>query len=173
MDTLWRLTGVLYVTPGCSYKLPMTARLKRFTSSMKTRGLRLSDEKTAGRVRKRLTTFNDKGEEEFYPRAPRNKIYADNADQKAVASYRACGLDCAAALKWPGSVEQGIKWMQTRFKIVIDKDCPLTWHEFSAYDYEADPDGLPIEDAYPDKDNHTIDAGRYALSPLIAKKKEV
>ena len=137
------------------------------------KGLRLSDEKTAGKVRAHLTVVNEKGEEEFYPRAPRNKIYADNADQKAVATYRTCGLDCVAAPKWPGSIEQGIKWMQTRTNIVIDKDCVLSWHEFNAYDYENDPDGEVIEDAYPDKDNHTIDAVRYALSSLIAKKKEV
>lgn len=137
------------------------------------KGLRLSDEQTAERVRKRLTETDDEGHEAFLPRAPRNRVYADSADQKAVASYRACGIDCVGARKWPGSVEQGVKWLQTRALIVIDKGCPLAWHEFSAYDYEQDPDGEPIEDAYPDKDNHTIDAARYAASPLIADRKEV
>lgn len=35
-----------------------------------------------------------------------------------------------------------------------------------------DKDGKTLE-SYPDRDNHAIDAVRYALSPLIADKKEV
>lgn len=135
--------------------------------------LRLSDEQTAKRVKKRLSEVAENGESAFYPRAPRNRLYADIAEQKAIANYRACGLDCVGAKKWQGSVEQGLRWMQTRTRIVIDKRCALAWHEFSAYDYETDPDGNVIEDAYPDKDNHTIDAARYTLSTLIANKKEV
>lgn len=149
------------------------AKTKTLYILQEDKGLRLSDEQTAERVRRRLTEVDDEGRETFLPRAPRNRIYADSAEQKSVASYRACGLDCVGARKWPGSVEQGVKWMQTRARIVIDRDCPLAWAEFSAYDYEQDPDGEPIEDAYPDKDNHTIDAARYAASPLIADRKEV
>ena len=82
-------------------------------------------------------------------------------------------IDCRAAAKWPGSVEEGIQWLQTRAKIVIDrKRCPLAYQEFSAYEYEVDKDGKTLE-SYPDRDNHAIDAVRYALSPLIADKKEV
>lgn len=133
------------------------------------KGLRLSDEQTAERVKRRLADADGA----FSRRAARNRVIADNSDHKAIASYRAQGIECVAVRKWPGSVESGLKWMQTRARIVIDKGCPLAWAEFSAYDYESDQDGVPIEDAYPNKDNHAIDAVRYALSPLIADAKEV
>lgn len=159
-----------YVTdPWVFLQVAYDSKTKTIYILQEDKGLRLSDEQTAERAQKHLTDEDGV----FLPRAPRNKLYADSAEQKAIASYRACGLDCVGASKWPGSIEQGIKWMQTRALIVIDKSCMLAWHEFSAYDYEQDPDGEPIEDAYPDKNNHTIDATRYALSTLIADKKEV
>lgn len=132
------------------------------------KGLRLSNEITAERIKRRLSDENG-----FSRRDPANRVYADAAEPKSVASYRTLGIECKGARKWPGSVVDGMKWLQTRNLIVIDKDCPLAWREFSAYDYEKDPDGVPIEDAYPDRDNHAIDAVRYALSTLIADKKEV
>ena len=63
--------------------------------------------------------------------------------------------------------------MQERARIVVDRSCALAWQELSAYDYATGSDGEPIEDAYPDKDNHAIDAMRYALSELAVKRKEV
>lgn len=132
------------------------------------KGLRLSNEQTARRIRNRLA-----GEDGFSARASRNRVYADSAEPKSIASYRAQGIDCRGAAKWSGSVDEGVQWLQTRARIVIDrKRCPLAYQEFAAYEYEADKDGNTIE-SYPDKDNHTIDAVRYALSTLIADKKEV
>ena len=137
------------------------------------RGLRLSNEQTASRIKARLSDEDRDGSPTYLPRAPRNRVYADAAEPKSVASYRAQDIDCRAAAKWPGSVEEGIQWLQTRAKIVIDrKRCPLAYQEFSAYEYEVDKDGKTLE-SYPDRDNHAIDAVRYALSPLIADKKEV
>ena len=136
------------------------------------KGLRLSDEQSAERVISHLS--DDRGKAStFNPKAIHNRIYADSAEQKSIASYRTIGLNCIAASKWKGSVTQGLKWLQTRRQIVIDKACALCWAEFSAYDYELDKDDSPIEEAYQDKNNHTIDAVRYALSSLIANKKEV
>lgn len=132
-------------------------------------GLRLSNERSAAVVRDALKEPDGS----FLPRAPKNRVFADSAEPKSIASYRESGLDCHPARKWPGSVEAGIRWMQERRRIVVDKSCKLAWQEFSAYDYEADRDGEPIEDAYPDRDNHAIDAVRYALSALVAKRKEV
>lgn len=132
------------------------------------KGLRLSNEQTAERIKRRLADGDG-----FSRSAPSNRVYADAAEPKSVASYRTLGIECVAARKWPGSVTDGMKWLQTRALIVIDKGCPLAWHEFSAYDYETGRDGEVVEDAYPDKDNHTIDAVRYALSSLIADKREV
>ena len=54
--------------------------------------------------------------------------------------------------------------------IYIDqKRCPKTYFEFSTYEYEQDKDGNFIS-AYPDKNNHSIDAVRYSLQKYWARK---
>ncbi len=90
---------------------------------------------------------------------PGEIIAADSAEQKSVADYRACGLSCRAVEKGRGTVAYSMKWLQSLDAIVIDpKRCPDTAKEFLSYSYR---DG-----AYPDKDNHHIDAVRYATSTL-------
>ena len=69
-----------------------------------------------------------------------------------------------AARKGPGSVEAGIKWLQSLKAIVIDPDrCPFTAKEFSEYEYERDAKTGEVLKGYPDAANHSIDAARYAL----------
>ena len=47
-------------------------------------------------------------------------------------------------------------------KIIIDpKRCPETAREFSSYEYESDGRG-GWRAAFPDRDNHAIDAVRYS-----------
>lgn len=90
-------------------------------------------------------------------------ITADSAEQKSVADYNKYGLRCVGAIKGQGSVEAGMKWLQSRAKIVIDPvRCRETKTEFSSYEYERTKDG-DIISGYPDKNNHNIDAVRYAL----------
>ena len=61
--------------------------------------------------------------------------------------------------------------MQSLEKIVIDPErCPNVTREFSEYELERDTDG-EFKSVYPDKNNHTIDAVRYALEDEITKKK--
>lgn len=92
------------------------------------------------------------------------EIIADSADPKAINDLRTYGLYVTGALKGPGSVRTGMRWLQARTKIIIDeKRCPETAREFVSYEYERTRDGSLI-DGYPDKDNHTIDAVRYALN---------
>lgn len=95
-------------------------------------------------------------------------ITCDSAEQKSVADYRSLGLPAKAAIKGPGSVEYGMKWLQRR-KIVIDRRrTPNVYREFVNYEYERSRDG-EIVSGYPDKDNHTIDATRYALERVFRK----
>ena len=90
------------------------------------------------------------------------EIICDSAEPKSVNDYRDFGLPARPAIKGPGSVQYGMKWMQTR-KIVIDKDrTPNAYKEFKEYEFEVDRNGNVIS-AYPDENNHTIDAVRYAL----------
>ena len=90
-------------------------------------------------------------------------VTADSAEQKSIADFKAYGAYIRGAEKGPDSVRYGIKWLQGLNHIYIDKrKCPLTYKEFTHYEYEQDSAGNFIS-AYPDRDNHSIDAVRYAL----------
>ena len=92
-------------------------------------------------------------------------ITCDSAEPKSVADYRAMGLPAKAAVKGPGSVDYGMKWLQRR-KIVIDrKRTPNAYNEFINYEYDRNKAG-DIISGYPDANNHLIDATRYALEPV-------
>ena len=92
-------------------------------------------------------------------------ITCDSAELKSVADYRAMGLPAKAAVKGPGSVDYGMKWLQRR-KIVIDrKRTPNAYNEFVNYEYDRNKDG-DIISGYPDENNHLIDATRYAVERI-------
>ena len=92
-------------------------------------------------------------------------ITCDSAEPKSVADYRAMGLPAKAAVKGPGSVDYGMKWLQRR-KIVIDrKRTPNAYNEFVNYEYDRNKDG-DIISGYPDVNNHLIDATRYAVERI-------
>jgi phage terminase large subunit len=95
-------------------------------------------------------------------------ITCDSAEPKSAADFRAMGLPAKEAIKGPGSVEYGMKWLQRR-KIVIDRRrTPHAYEEFVNYEYERNKDGEIIS-GYPDENNHLIDATRYALERVFRK----
>ena len=87
---------------------------------------------------------------------PRGEVVvADSAEPKSIGDYRQLGLCCRGAKKGPGSVAYGLKWLQSLSAIVVDPEiCPETAREFAACRY--------IDGEIPDRDNHHIDAVRYA-----------
>lgn len=88
----------------------------------------------------------------------------------AIADFKAYGAWIKQADKGPNSVEYGIKWLQGLRHIYIDpKRCPETYKEFVDYEYEQDKDGNFISQ-YPDANNHSIDAVRYALEKYAHRK---
>lgn len=96
-------------------------------------------------------------------------VTCDSAEKKSVNDYKDLGLPARAAIKGPGSVEYGMKWLIDR-KIVIDqRRTPHTYKEFKKYEYDRDKEGNIIS-GYPDRDNHTIDATRYALEAFYNKR---
>lgn len=94
-------------------------------------------------------------------------IRADSAEPKSIKELNELGLKVIAAKKGPDSVEFGIRWLQGLSAIVIDKKrCPNAYKEFVTYEYETTHDGQYIS-AYPDKNNHAIDAVRYGCEDLM------
>ena len=90
-------------------------------------------------------------------------VTADSAEEKSIADFKAYGAFIRGAAKGPDSVRYGIKWLQGLNHIYIDKRmCPFTYREFTQYEYEQDREGNFIS-AYPDENNHSIDATRYAM----------
>ena len=97
-------------------------------------------------------------------------IVCDSAEPKSINDLRNGGLKCIACTKYPGSVIYGVKWLQNR-RIVIDPArTPHAHKEFISYEYMTTKDGEFLADV-PDKDNHCIDAVRYALDRLINYRK--
>ena len=97
-------------------------------------------------------------------------ITADSAEPKSIADLRGRGLKVIACTKYPGSVNYGVKWLQSRHIVIDPARTPNAHREFTSYEYMKTKDGEFLADV-PDKDNHSIDAVRYALDRLINRKK--
>ena len=98
---------------------------------------------------------------------PSVRILGDSAEPKSIYEMREYGANVNGAKKGPDSVRFGINWLQSRAHIYIDRHrCPNTYREFSSYEYYQNRDGQFIN-AFPDKNNHAIDAVRYGLQPCM------
>lgn len=98
-------------------------------------------------------------------------ITCDSAEPKSIQRFRELGLRAVGAKKGPDSINYGIKFLQSLDEIIIDPvKCPNASREFSGYELERDLYG-GFRAEFPDKDNHTIDAVRYALEGCNKKAK--
>lgn len=95
-----------------------------------------------------------------------DEIYCDSAEPKSIAELREelSIKRVVGVKKGPDSVEYGERWLDDLDFICIDpKRTPNIAREFENIDYQVDKDGNP-KPRLEDKDNHTIDATRYAFS---------
>ena len=96
-----------------------------------------------------------------------NPVFCDSADPKAIANFQRENVNALGCTKFPGSREHGYKELQRWKKIIIDRRrCPNAAREFVACEYERDKNGNFLS-AIPKRDDHTIDAVRYALDREI------
>ena len=111
--------------------------------------------------------------EEIKSKAGRGLVIGDSAEPRTIKSFKNYGVNMIGAKKGPDSVAYGIKWLQERRNIYIDKErCPNTYKEFVKYEYARNKDGSFIS-CYPDVNNHAIDAVRYGCSGIMRSEKDV
>lgn len=102
------------------------------------------------------------------PGVSRHVLYADSSRPESTSYIARNGIPNArSGEKWPGSVDDGIAYLRSFSRIVIDPSCKHLLDECRAYSFKTDRlTGVPVPEPE-DKNNHLIDALRYALSPLI------
>lgn len=104
--------------------------------------------------------------------ARQHVIRADSARPETISHIKARGFSKIISVdKWSGSVEDGISYMRSFDEIVINPKCVKCIEEFSKYSYKTDKYSGDILPVIVDKWNHYIDAIRYALAPMIRKRK--
>lgn len=92
-------------------------------------------------------------------------ITADSARPETVSYMRRQGFHISAAIKGAGSVEDGIEFLKS-YDIVVHPRCVHVADELTFYSYKTDPLTGKVIPVLEDKNNHTIDALRYALEAL-------
>jgi phage terminase large subunit len=92
-------------------------------------------------------------------------IRADSARPETVSYMKRQGFRITPAIKGIGSVEDGIEFLRS-FDIVVHPRCSNVINELTLYAYKTDQQTEEILPMLEDKNNHTIDALRYALEEL-------
>jgi len=97
----------------------------------------------------------------------RELIYFDSAEPRLIEELRRMGFNVRPSLKGADSINAGIDLLK-RFKIHIEKDSHNCIQEFRNYKWQEDRSGKMINKPV-DKNNHTIDAVRYATYSVLSK----
>lgn len=96
------------------------------------------------------------------PEAERWPIIADSARPETISHMRKNGFPkILSAIKGPKSLEEGVEFLKS-FDIVVHPRCTHTIDELMSYSYKTDPLTGLVLPILADKDNHMIDALRYA-----------
>lgn len=103
---------------------------------------------------------NDILAEEIKKRIGSNYVVCDSAEPKSIQELNNAGINAKPARKGKDSINYGIQWLQQQ-TIVIGKNCVAAKNEISTYHWRQDKDGNAIRQPS-DKNNHLIDAMRYA-----------
>ncbi len=96
------------------------------------------------------------------PESEKWPMVADSARPETVSHLRKHGFPkIQAAIKGPKSVEDGVAWLQSH-DIIVHPRCVHTIDELTHYSYKIDALTDKVLPVLADKDNHVIDALRYA-----------
>ena len=106
---------------------------------------------------------------EVIPEVRRWEIRADCARPETISYMSRQQFNIKACPKWKGSVEDGIEYIRSFRKIYVHPRCKHTYEEFKFYSYKQDKNTGDVLPIVVDKNNHYMDALRYALNPYIQK----
>ena len=96
---------------------------------------------------------------------------ADSSRPDTISYLKSHGFPkMIGAEKGPDSVEEGIEWIRGFKKVVIHPRCKNAAYEFGAYKYKQDKITNAVLPIPIDKNNHLIDALRYALEKYMKRK---
>ncbi len=96
------------------------------------------------------------------PEAEKWPITADSARPETISHMQKNGFPkIRAAIKGAKSLEDGIEWLKS-FDIVVHPRCKHLIDELTLYSYKTDPLTSEVLPVLEDKNNHVIDALRYA-----------
>ena len=155
----WGFSADPWVMVACAYD----AKRRVLYVTGERSGLGLTNRESAERARQVLEAGGE----------PFATVWCDAAEPKSIADWRELGINAKGAPKaGVNDVRNSVRWLQNRSAIVVDPSCTLAAEEFATYSYELTPDGEPTG-ALPDRDNHAIDAARYACSMLMRDRRIV
>lgn len=103
------------------------------------------------------------------PESRKWTIKADCSRPETISYVKQEGFSIEGAMKWQGSVEDGIEYLKSFDNIFIHPRCVKTIEEFKKHSYKIDKNTREILPIMVDAFNHYIDALRYALSEYIKK----
>ena len=95
-------------------------------------------------------------------------VRADSSQPGTIEFLRSRGFGVVPARKGPGSVREGIQFLQG-YQLVVDPTCEQMRNELRLYSWPTDRlTGMVIAGVNPiDSHNHLIDCARYACDDLI------
>lgn len=96
-------------------------------------------------------------------------ITCDSSEPRSISELNRTGVRALGAIKGADSIVHGIQWLQ-QHEIIIDVHCQNFKNEIETYHWAEDKYGNALRKPV-DKDQHGIDALRYALESLMLESR--
>lgn len=166
-DDLWKKAERLHFGADFGYAQDPSTLIRSFLLED-----RLYVEYEAYRTGVELDDYGD-----FYAEVPGAKDWPIRADCSLPATIshirRKFGYNIDGAEKWPGSVEDGVKFLRGHKEIVIHERCKKTAAEARLWRYKVDRLTKEVLPIIIDKNNHAWDGVRYSFDGYIQRSGEL
>lgn len=117
------------------------------------------------KIYKHGMTNDDLEKELIRMKIPRSApVYADSAQPKDIEDMRRRGWNFIAAVKGPGSLKSGIKFLQ-QYEVFLTESSVDVWKEVENYAWALDQHKNPTDEPI-DAWNHGLDATNYGMDKL-------